>query len=134
MCESLNVKKLKNELIDQLNEDLNKSKLNKQLKQKLVNEIKSATIDSAKLILRQERQLIYNLDQNEKILESNLNNLINKEKDLLKKLEDSNNNYEEIINDYNELKSLISSKNFNFDYIFQKNENVSRIGNLMVNR
>ncbi len=34
MCESLNVKKLKNELIDQLNEDLNKSKLNKQLKQK----------------------------------------------------------------------------------------------------
>ena len=133
MCESLNVKKLKNELIDQLNEDLNKSNLNKQLKQKLVNEIKSATIDSAKLILRQERQLIYNLDQNEKILESNLNNLINKEKDLLKKLEDSNNNYEEIINDYNELKSLISSKNFNFDYIFQKNENVSRIGNLMVN-
>jgi hypothetical protein len=132
MCKNLN--EIKNELKDQLNVHLNKLKLNKQLKQKVDNEINDITIDLTRFIVRQKIELLKKTNENEKILESNLNNLINKEKDLLNKLEDSNNNYEEIINDYNELKSLISSKNFNFDYIFQKNENVSRIGNLMVNR
>jgi hypothetical protein len=134
MCKNLN--EIKNELKDQLNEHLNKLKLNKQLKQKVDNEINDITIDLTRFIVRQKIELLKKTNENEKILESNLNNLINKENDLLNKLEVNNNyNYNELINDYNELNSFKSLININFDCIFKKNEineNYLRIGNLMV--
>jgi hypothetical protein len=135
MCKNLN--EIKNELKDQLNEHLNKLKLNKQLKQKVDNEINDITIDLTRFIVRQKIELLKKTNENEKIIESNLNNLINKENDLLNKLEVNNNyNYNELMNDYNELNSFKSLININFDCIFKKNEineNYLRIGNLMVN-
>ena len=134
MCKNLN--EIKNELKDQLNEHLNKLKLNKQLKQKVDNEINDITIDLTRFIVRQKIELLKKTNENEKNIESNLNNLINKENDLLNKLEVNNNyNYNEIMNDYNELNSFKSLININFDCIFKKNEineNYLRIGNLMV--
>jgi hypothetical protein len=136
MCKNLN--EIKNELKDQLNDHLNKLIVNKQLKQTIDNQINDITIELTRFIIRQKIELLKKTNQCEKIVELNLNNLINKENDLLSKLEDSNNNctYNEIINDYNELKSFKSLININFDYILKKNEineNYLRIGNLMVN-
>jgi len=112
-------------------------KLNKQLKQKVDNEINDVTIDLTRFIVRQKIELLKKTNENEKNIESNLNNLINKENDLLNKLEVNNNyNYNELMNDYNELNSFKSLININFDCIFKKNEineNYLRIGNLMVN-
>lgn len=137
MCKSLN--EIKNELKYLFNEHSNKLILNKQLKQKVDNEINDITIELTRFIIRQKIELLKKTNQFEKILETNLNNLLNKENDLLNKLEDNNNNncsYNEIINDYNELKSFKSLININFDYILkknEKNENQLIIGNLMVN-
>ena len=104
MCKNLN--EIKNELKDQLNDHLNKLIVNKQLKQTIDNQINDITIELTRFIIRQKIELLKKTNQCEKIVELNLNNLINKENDLLSKLEDSNNNctYNEIINDYNELK------------------------------
>ena len=135
MCKNLN--EIKNELKDQLNDHLNKLIVNKQLKQTIDNQINDITIELTRFIIRQKIELLKKTNQCEIIVELNLNNLINKENDLLCKLEDSNNcTYNEIINDYNELKSFKSLININFDYILKKNEineNYLRIGNLMVN-
>ena len=133
-----NLSKIKIYLKDQLNEHLNKSKLNKQLKQTVDSEINDITMQLTRFIIRQKIELLKKTNENEKILESNLTNLINKEYDLLNKLQDNNNNknYNEIINDYDELRSFKSLTNINFDYIFKKNEINElflNIGNLLVN-
>jgi len=133
-----NLSKIKIYLKDQLNEHLNKSKLNKQLKQTVDSEINDITMQLTRFIIRQKIELLKKTNENEKILESNLTNLINKEYDLLNKLQDNNNNknYDEIINDYDELRSFKSLTNINFDYIFKKNEINElflNIGNLLVN-
>ena len=136
MCKNLN--EIKNELKDHLNEHLSKLKLNKQLKQTVDSEINDITVQLTRFIIRQKIKLLKKTNENEKILESNLTNLINKEYDLLNKLQDNNNNknYNEIINDYDELRSFKSLTNINFDYIFKKNEINElflNIGNLLVN-
>jgi len=136
MRPSLN--EIKNELKDHLNEHLSKLKLNKQLKQTVDSEINDITMQLTRFIIRQKIELLKKTNENEKILESNLTNLINKEYDLLNKLQDNNNNknYNEIINDYDELRSFKSLTNINFDYIFKKNEINElflNIGNLLVN-
>ena len=133
-----NLSKIKIYLKDQLNEHLSKLKLNKQLKQTVDSEINDITVQLTRFIIRQKIKLLKKTNENEKILESNLTNLINKEYDLLNKLQDNNNNknYNEIINDYDELRSFKSLTNINFDYIFKKNEINElflNIGNLLVN-
>ena len=124
---------LKNDLID----DFNQLKLNRQLKQAVDNNINDMTIELTRFIIRSKIELLKQTNQNEKILELNLTNLINRKNDLLNKLEVNNNNYDEIINEYNELKSFKSQMNINFDYVFKKNELIEQylsIGTLLVNK
>ncbi len=129
---------IKNELINELNNDLNQLKLNKQLKQTVDNKINDATIELTRFIIRSKIELLKQTNQNEKRIETNLTHLINKKNDLLNKLEENNyNNYDEIITDYNELKSFKNSIQINFDYILKKNEIIHEqylsIGSLLVN-
>jgi hypothetical protein len=122
------------EIKDQLKEHLNKLELNKQLKKKVENEINEILIQLTRLLIRQKLELLKKINENEKILESNLANLINKENNLLKKLQISDNS-DEILNDYNELKSLNNNLYTDFDYVFKKNELIDKsllIGNLLV--
>jgi hypothetical protein len=127
-----------NEIKNELNNDLNQLKLNKQFKQTVDNKINDATIELTRFIIRSKIELLKQTNQNEKKIESNLTYLINKKNDLLNKLEENNiNNYDEVITDYNELKSFKSSIHINFDYIFKKNEIIHEqylsIGSLLVN-
>ena len=127
-----------NEIIkNELKDDLNQLKLNKQLKQTVDNKINDITIELTRCLIRSKIELLKQTNKNEKILELNLTNLINKKYDLLNKLEENNNNYDdEIINEYNELKSFKSQINVNFDYVFKKNELIEQylsIGSLLVN-
>jgi len=129
---------IKNELINELNNDLNQLKLNKQLKQTVDNKINDATIELTRFIIRSKIELLKQTNQNEKRIETNLTHLINKKNDLLNKLEENNYyNYDEIITDYNELKSFKNSIQINFDYILKKNEIIHEqylsIGSLLVN-
>lgn len=126
-----------NEIIkNELKDDLNQLKLNKQLKQTVDSKINDITIELTRCIIRSKIELLKQTNKNEKILELNLTNLINKKYDLLNKLEENNNNnYDEIINEYNELKSFKSQINVNFDYVFKKNELIEQylsIGTLRV--
>ncbi len=124
------------EIKDQLKEHLNKLELNKQLKKKVENEINEILIQLTRLLIRQKLELLKKINENEKILESNLANLINKENNLLKKLQISDNS-DEILNDYNELKSLNNNLYTDFDYVFKKNELIDKsllIGNLLVKK
>ena len=118
---------IKNELKDDLN----------QLKQTVDSKINDITIELTRCLIRSKIELLKQTNKNEKILELNLTNLINKKYDLLNKLEENNNNYDdEIINEYNELKSFKSQINVNFDYVFKKNELIEQylsIGTLRVN-
>ena len=118
---------IKNELKDDLN----------QLKQTVDSKINDITIELTRCIIRSKIELLKQTNRNEKILELNLTNLIKKKYDLLNKLEENNNNYDdEIINEYNELKSFKSQINVNFDYVFKKNELIEQylsIGTLRVN-
>jgi hypothetical protein len=124
------------EIKDQLKEHLNKLELNKKLKQNVENEINEILIELTRLLIRQKLELLKKINENEKILESNLANLINKENNLLKKLQISSfDNSDEISNDYNELKSLSNNLNTDFDYVLKKNELIDKylsIGNLLV--
>jgi hypothetical protein len=126
-----------NEIIkNELKDDLNQLKLNKQLKQTVDNKINDITIELTRCIIRSKIELLKQTNKNEKILELNLTNLINKKYDLLNKLEENNNYDDEIINEYNELKSFKSQINVNFDYVFKKNELIEQylsIGSLLVN-
>lgn len=124
------------EIKDQLKKHLNKLELNKQLKKKVENEINEILIQLTRLLIRQKLELLKKINENEKILESNLANLINKENNLLKKLQISDNS-DEILNDYNELKSLNNNLYTDFDYVFKKNELIDKsllIGNLLVKK
>ena len=117
---------IKNELKDDLN----------QLKQTVDSKINDITIELTRCIIRSKIELLKQTNKNEKILELNLTNLINKKYDLLNKLEENNNYDDEIINEYNELKSFKSQINVNFDYVFKKNELIEQylsIGTLRVN-
>ena len=110
-----NLNKIKNELKDESNEHSNKLKnLRKQnVENEKENEVQELT--------GRQIEIIKIINQNKKKMESNLINLINKQNDLLKRIED-NNNYNEIINDYNELKLFKNLKNKDFDYFIKKNE------------
>lgn len=77
--------------------------------------------NEVKQLTGRQIEIIKIINQNNKKMESNLINLINKQNDLLKRIED-NNNYNDIINDYNELKSFKNLKNKDFDYFIKKNE------------
>ena len=90
-----------NEIIkNELKDDLNQLKLNKQLKQTVDNKINDITIELTRCLIRSKIELLKQTNKNEKILELNLTNLINKKNDLSNKLEENNNNnYDEIIND-----------------------------------
>ena len=63
--------------------------------------------------------------ENNCILESNLKSLINKENELLIKLKNKN-NFNEITNDYNQLKLFSSSLNINFENSFSKNDSIQK--------
>ncbi len=110
------------EIKDQLKEHLNKLELNKQLKKKVENEINEILIQLTRLLIRQKLELLKKINENEKILESNLANLINKENNLLKKLQISDNS-DEILNDYNELITSLLFPSLKFLYSLLLTEN-----------
>ena len=61
--------------------------------------------------------------------------LINKKKALLNKLECNHAEYDDIINDFNEIESLNSNLHIDFNYEFKKNEIIEKylsIGDLLV--
>ena len=126
---------IKLEINDKLNYHLNQIKLNKEIKQSIDTQIRDISMKLFHFICSQQVKLIRQTGSIEKELELNLNNLINKENDLLINLNNNNNNYDKIINDYNEVKSLENKLQIGFDYEFKKNEiieNYLKIGHLLV--
>jgi hypothetical protein len=137
MAKDMNEIKL--EINDKLNYHLNQIKLNKEIKQSIDTQIRDISMKLFHFICSQQVKLIRQTGSIEKELELNLNNLINKENDLLINLNNNNNNnnnnYDKIINDYNEVKSLENKLQIGFDYEFKKNEiieNYLKIGHLLV--
>jgi len=121
---SLNLNELKNVIKDQLDKHLTKLKSNKELKQTVENEIEEIIKQITRLIIRQKIELLKQINEKNKIHESNLSNLIRTENDILTKIENNNNNQDEILHDYNQFKLL--SSNINFDFVFKKNENIEK--------
>ena len=130
---SLNLNELKNEIKNQLTNHQSKLKLNIELKQTVETEIDVIIMQITRCLIRRKKELFKQINENITNLEANLNNLINKENDLLSKIE--NNNFDEILNDFNQLKSFKSNLNINFKYIFKKNETIEtnlNIGDLFL--
>jgi hypothetical protein len=133
MAKDMNEIKL--EINDKLNYHLNQIKLNKEIKQSIDTQIRDISMKLFHFICSQQVKLIRQTGSIEKELELNLNHLINKENDLLINLNNNNNNYDKINNDYNEVKSLENKLQIGFDYEFKKNEiieNYLKIGHLLV--
>ena len=130
---NFNLNEIKSEIKVQLNEHVNKLKSIKEMKQSVETEINDMVLQVTRRLIRQKIEILKKVNKNEKLLESNLNNLISKEHDLLNKF-DNINNYDEIISGYNQLNA--SDLNVNFDYVFKKNEKIEEnflsIGDLLL--
>ena len=126
-----NLREIQTKINDQLDEHSNKLKLNKKIKDTIENEI---TIEFTRCLIRQKAILLKQTACVQNVLESNLNNLITKEKDLLARIKLTN-SYDEIQNDLNELEALNTKLQLDFNYEFKKNtitKDNHNIGNLLV--
>lgn len=124
---------IKNELNDRLKDHEDKLKLNKKKKKALAEEIKKISMEYFRFIFSQQVKLLREVTKIENNLNSNINNLMTKENELLQKLKCSCTENDEIINDYNKLESLNLKIDFNFE--FKKNEMIKKyliIGDLLV--
>jgi hypothetical protein len=131
----MDINEIKLEINDKLKYHLNQIELNKEIKQSIDTQIKDISMKLFHFICSQQVKLIRQTGYIAQKLESNLNILIKKENDLLKNINNKNNIYEKIINDYNEVKSLENKKQICFDYEFKKNEMIESyliIGHLLV--
>ena len=118
---------MKLEINDQLKNHLNQLKLNKQNVKIIKDEIRSESMKLFHFLMKQQIKLIKQTDIIEKKeLELNLNYLINKENNLLNKLEFNLIEYNQIINNNN------NNLKINFNYVFKTNENNLIIGHLLV--
>jgi hypothetical protein len=127
---------IKIEINNRLNEYLNKITLNKERKKQVDDEIRSVSMKLFHNIFSQQVKIIKQTASIEKCLELNLIQLINKKKALLNKLEcNFVGEYDDIINDFNEIESLNSNLHIDFNYEFKKNEIIEKylsIGDLLV--
>ena len=126
---------IKIEINNRLNEYLNKITLNKERKKQVDDEIRSISMKLFHYIFSQQVKIIKQTACIEKCLELNLIQLINKKKALLNKLECNHAEYDDIINDFNEIESLNSNLHIDFNYEFKKNEIIEKylsIGDLLV--
>jgi hypothetical protein len=126
---------IKIEISNRLNEYLNKITLNKERKKQVDDEIRSVSMKLFHFIFSQQVKIIKQTASIEKCLELNLIQLINKKKALLKRLECNFVEYDDIINDFNEIESLNSNLHIDFNYEFKKNEIIEKylsIGDLLV--
>ena len=128
----------KNEIRSNINSNLkvnlNQLKLNKERKIALDGEIRKISMKLFHYLFSQQVNLLKQTANIETNLELNLNNIINKQNELLTKLESNSTptQYDEIINDYNQLNNN-SQTEFNFE--FKKNEFIEKhliIGHLLV--
>jgi len=119
----------KNEIRSKINSslkvNLNQLKLNKERKIALDGEIRKISMKLFHYLFSQQVNLLKQTANIETNLELNLNNLINKQYELLTKLESNSTptQYDEIINDYNQLNNN-SQTEFNFE--FKKNEFIEK--------
>ena len=111
------IDEIKLEINDQLKVHLN------QLKKWRNEEIRSKTMKLFHFIMKQQIKLIKKTADIEKELELNLNNFINKEINLLSKLEIN-------LTEYNEIKN--NNLKINFNYEFKTNEIIEK--NLIIGR
>ena len=105
---------------------LNQLKLNKQNVKIIKDKIRSESMKLFHFIMKQQIKLIKQIDNIEKELELNLNDLINKKNNLLSEFNFSD--YNEIINNNNNLQT-------NFNYQFKTNQMIENnliIGHLLV--
>ena len=126
-----NLNEIKNELNERLKDHDYKLKLNKEKKEAITEKIRKISMEFFHFIFAQQVKLLRDIKTIENNLNSNINNLIIKENELLKKLEECSEciQYDEIINDYNKLELL----KIDFNYEFKKNEkNDLIIGDLLV--
>lgn len=126
---------IKIEINNRLNEYLNKITLNKERKKQVDDEIRSISMKLFHYIFSQQVKIIKQTASIEKCLELNLIQLINKKKALLNKLECNFVEYDDIINDFNEIETLNSNLYIDFNYEFKKNEIIEKylsIGDLLV--
>jgi len=124
---------IKNELNERLKDHEYKLKLNKEKKEAISEEIRKISMEYFHFIFSQQVKLIREIKTIENNLNSNINKLIIKENELLKKLEECSEciQLDEIINDYNKLELL----KIDFNYEFKKNEIIEKyllIGDLLV--
>ena len=130
-----NINEIKLEINDQLKYHLNQLKLNKDIKQSIDTQIRDTSMKLFHFIMKQQVKLLRQTSLIENELDLNLNNLIKKETNLLNKLE---NDDDDIINSYNELKANYDVNNNTqtcFNYEFKKNEIIEHsliIGHLLV--
>jgi len=113
-----NLKIIENNLKNQINNNLKTLELNNQKKHLLDNEIKNRTSQLIQYLFEQQVNLLNKSTRLQKRCVSNLNNIINKQNEILLMLKKPNNN---ILIEYN--KQLSSRNKINFDYEFKQNDN-----------